>query len=115
MPETVISCPGLAIDGDTVKMLGAGATVNGLPALFTPPTLTTTLPLVAPAGTETTMRVGLQLAASPALVPLKVTVLVPWVAPKLAPVIVTAAPTGPEAGDKPLIPGATAGVPTVHV
>src|SRR5260221_13273438 len=33
-------------------------------------------------------------------VPLNMTVLVPWVAPKLMPVIVTAVPTGPEAGDK---------------
>jgi len=41
------------------------------------------------------MLVALQLVTK-AEIPLNVTVLVPWVAPKLAPVMVTDAPTGPE-------------------
>ena len=35
-----------------------------------------------------------------AVVVLNFTVLVPWVAPKLVPVIVTDAPTAPEVGDR---------------
>jgi hypothetical protein len=46
------------------------------PLLATPPTVTTTLPLVAPFGTGTTMLVALQLVGVPA-VPLNVTLLVP--------------------------------------
>lgn len=42
---------------------------------------------------------SLQLMAVPAALPLKVMVLVPWLAPKLLPVIVTTVPTIPEAGD----------------
>src|SRR5204863_3263667 len=42
-----------------------------------------------------------------AAVPLKATVLVPCVAPKFAPVIVTAVPTGPDVGLRVVIDGAT--------
>jgi hypothetical protein len=52
---------------------------------------------VLPAGTGTTIREALQLVGI-AAVPLKLTVLVPWVAPKLVPVMVTEVPTGPELG-----------------
>ncbi|MFZ0879237.1 MAG: hypothetical protein WA002_07055, partial [Candidatus Acidiferrales bacterium] len=62
-----------------------------------PPTLTTMLPVVAPVGTGATMDEALQLIGD-AAVPLKVTVLVPCVAPKLAPPIVTDAATAPEFG-----------------
>jgi hypothetical protein len=70
-------------------MLGAVAvpvvTVNAMPLLATPPTVTTTYPFVAPAGTGTTMLVALQLAGVAAIV-LNVTVLVvPCVVPKFAP------------------------------
>ena len=47
-----------------------------MPLLATPPTVTTTLPVVAPAGTGTTMLVADQVVGV-AVVPLKVTVLVP--------------------------------------
>src|SRR5208337_4847627 len=93
--------------GDKLVMLGATVTVKLTPALARPPTVTTTLPVVAPVGTATTMLVALQLVAVPALVPLKVTVLVPWLAPKLVPVIVTDVLTGPEVGDKLVMLGAT--------
>ena len=75
------------------------------PLLDTPPAVTTTLPVVAAGGTGTAMLVSLQLVGV-ADVPLNLTVLVPCDAPKLAPEIVTAIPTGPEAGDKPVIVGA---------
>src|SRR5262249_54146473 len=58
---------------------GAGAvTVKLTPVLARPPTVTTTLPVVAPAGTGTTMLVADQLVGV-AVVPLNVTVLVPCV------------------------------------
>ena len=66
------------------------------PLLATPPTVTTTLPVVAAAGTFTVTLVALQDDALPADAPLKVTVLVPWLAPKFVPVMVTAVPIGPE-------------------
>jgi hypothetical protein len=56
------------------------------------------LPVVAPLGTGTTMLAADQ-DVGVAEVPLKVTVLVPLVAPKFAPVIVTDVPTGPLAGE----------------
>src|SRR5207245_1378802 len=75
--------------GFKLVMLGAGTVTVKLTALLaTPPTVTTTLPVVAPAGTGATMLVALQLVAV-AAVPLNVTVLVPCVAPKFAPAIVT--------------------------
>lgn len=75
-------------------------TVNVMALLARPPTVTMTLPVVAAAGTGTAMLVALQLVGVPA-VPLKVTVLVPCVAPKFVPAIVTDVPTGPDAGLRP--------------
>ena len=73
--------------------------------LFIVPTVTTTLPLVAPMGTGTVMLVALQFVGT-AAIPLKVTVLVPWIAPKFTPVIVTGVPGKPESGDSLRMPGA---------
>src|SRR5208337_358295 len=87
-------------------MLGGTVTVNVTPALASPPTVTTTFPVVAPVGTVTVMLVALQLVAVPPLVPLNVTVLVPWLAPKLLPLFVTEPPTGPEVTDKLVMLGA---------
>jgi len=55
------------------------------------------LPVVAPVGTGTVMLVAFHAVGVPA-VPLNVTALVPWVAPKFAPAIVMEVPTAPEAG-----------------
>lgn len=52
-------------------------------------------------GTGTAMLVGLQLVGV-AKIPWSATVLVPWDAPKFAPVIVTEVPTGPEGGLRPV-------------
>jgi hypothetical protein len=60
-------------------MLGNGSTVKVTPLLATPPTVTTTLPVVAPNGTGTTMVASFQVRG-PAARPLNVTVLVPCVA-----------------------------------
>jgi hypothetical protein len=79
-------------------------TVKPTPLLATPPTAMTTLPVVAPAGTGTTMLAALQLAGV-AVTPLNFTVLVPCVAPKFAPLIVTDVPTTPDAGFRFVILG----------
>ena len=58
-------------------MLGPGeVTVKATPLLATVPTITTTLPVVAPLATGTAMLVSPQLVGVPAI-PLKVTVLEP--------------------------------------
>jgi hypothetical protein len=62
---------------------------------------------VEPAGTTATMLLSLQLITVQ-FVPLSVTVLLPWVAPKLAPEIITFVPIGPDVGDIPAIVGACA-------
>src|SRR5713101_1203559 len=87
-------------------MLGADdVTVKLDPLLATPPTVTTTFPVVAPLGTGAAMLVALQLAGV-ANVPLNVTVLVPWVVPKFVPVIVTGVPTTPDVGFRFVMLGA---------
>jgi hypothetical protein len=80
-------------------------TMKLAPLLATPETDTTTFPVPAPAGTLTVMLPVPQLDAVPAETPLKVTVLVLWVAPKFVPVIVTGVPTVPELGLSMLILG----------
>src|SRR5215470_15461288 len=85
-------------------MLGGTNTVKFTPLLARPPTVTTTLPVVPPAGTGTTMLVPDQLVGV-AVVPLNLTVLVPCVAPKLVPAIVTALPTAPLVGDRLVMVG----------
>ena len=62
-------------------------------------------PVVAALGTGTTMLVALQLVGV-AVVPLKVTVLVPFVEPKFVPVIVTGVPATPDVGLTLVIEGA---------
>src|SRR5258705_3675089 len=76
------------------------------PLLACPLTVTTTFPVVAPAGTGAAMLVAFQLLGV-AAVPLKLTVLLPSVAPNVLPLMVTASPTAPDAGARLLIFGAT--------
>ena len=109
-PLIVTDIPTTPEDGESPLIAGGWITVNSDPLLLFPPTITTTLPVVAPVGTGTTIDVALQLVGV-ALVPLNVTVLVPCVDPKFVPVIVTEVPTGPEVGDKLLMLG---GVVTVN-
>jgi hypothetical protein len=89
-----------------VSVIGGGhvGTVKETALLFIVPTVTTTLPLVAPIGTGTVMLVALQFVGT-ATIPLKVTVLVPWIAPKFTPMIVTGVPGKPEKGDSFKMPG----------
>jgi hypothetical protein len=98
-PEIVTDVPTGPDVGFRLVMLGGGVTVKDTPLLPTPPTNTTTFPVVAPGGTGIVMLVSDQLVDLP-WVPLNVTKLdiVPTVGPKFVPVIVTLAPTGPEVG-----------------
>jgi hypothetical protein len=106
-PAIVTEAPVAPDVGDTLVVVGVASTVNDLLVLlFTPDTVTRTVPVVAPVGTMATMLVALQLVMEVAVVPLNVTVLVPCVAPKPVPAIVTDAPTAPEVGVKVLMLGA---------
>src|ERR1035437_3580701 len=96
-PAIVTDPPTTPAAGVRLVMLGGTVTVKVDPLLTAPPTVTITLPVVAPAGTGTPMPVALQ-PVGVAAVPLKVTVLAPWLAPKFAPAIVTDPPTTPAAG-----------------
>jgi len=106
VPETVALFAG-AVTVTTGAVVSV-VTVKLTPLLATPPAVTTTFPVVAPAGTDATMLVALQLVGV-AVVALNFTVLVPCVAPKFAPAIVTDAPTSPDVGFKPVMlgPGTT--------
>jgi hypothetical protein len=97
--------------GDKLVMLGAATTVNALPLLATPLTVTTTFPVVAPVGTVATMDVVVHPVTVVAATPLNFTVLVPCVEPKFVPVIVIAAPTAPVVGDRVVIVGAASKYP----
>ncbi len=99
LPEIATDVPTGPLFGDKPVIDVEGFTVKGRP-LLAPPGLvvTTTFPVVAPAGTTTEIDVELQLAMLVAMVPLKLTVLFPCVAPKFVPTIVSCDPAGPEFG-----------------
>jgi hypothetical protein len=88
-----------------VDVKDPAVTVKGFPLLSTPLAWTTTFPVVAPEGTGALMEVALH-EVGVAAVPLNLTVLLPWLAPKLAPVMVTEVPVDPEAGEMLVILGA---------
>jgi hypothetical protein len=93
--------------GESPLIAGGGrVTVKVTPLLAWPLTVTTTGPVVAVAGTGTAILVALQLVGV-AVVPLKVTVLVPWVAPNVVPAMVTDVPVAPEVGVRLFIFGVT--------
>ncbi len=81
-----------------------GVNVNCNPLLAIPATVKTTLPVVAPTGTRTTMALTFQLVGV-AIVPLNETVLVPCADPKFVPEIVTIVLGEPEAGLRPVMTG----------
>ncbi len=70
-------------------------------------TLTITGPVVVPVGTGVMILLLLQLVGD-AIVPLKVTVLGPWSAPKFDPMIVVEVPVKPDGGETAPMTGATA-------
>src|SRR5262245_6853408 len=97
-PVMTVLCVSVTVEG-----VGGGVdvvTVKVTLLLATPPTVTVTAPVVAPFGTVATMRLALQPEPAVASVPLKRTLLLPCEAPKLLPLIVTAAPAAPVVGDR---------------
>lgn len=97
-PKTVTEVPITPEVGFKLVILGAGVvTVKATPLLAAPPTVTTTLPVVAPVGTGAIILVALQLVGV-ADTPLNLTVLLPCEAPKFAPAMVTEVPTKPDVG-----------------
>jgi hypothetical protein len=107
VPAIVTAAPTGPEFGVKLVMLGVGRTVKLTRLLATPPTITTTLPVVAPAGTGTLIEVLAQVVGV-AVVPLNVTVLVPWDVPKFVPLIVTETPTAAEVGVRLVILGVAA-------
>jgi hypothetical protein len=103
-PLMVTSIPAGPVVGDKLLIFGALVIVNLTPALACPKTVTTTFPVVAPAGTFTAIEFALQ-KVGVAEVPLNVTVLEPWVSRKLEPKIVIGVPTEPEVCERLLIAG----------
>jgi hypothetical protein len=96
-PVIVTAVPTCPVVGDRLVIIGACTTVKLLPLLGTPPTVTTTFPLVAPLGTGAVIEIAFQLLGI-ATVPLNVTVLVPCIDPKFVPIIITDAPTAADVG-----------------
>jgi hypothetical protein len=107
-PVIVTELPAMPDVGDKLAMLGT--TVKATPLLDPPFTVTTTLPVVAAAGTATAIEVDFQLVGV-AATPLNATVLAPCEPPKPVPVTVTAVPTAPEVTDSPVITGSAVPVP----
>jgi len=110
--ESPKSSPLIVIDAPTCPEVGFKPVIDGAgtvtvkvsPLLTCPLTVTTTGPVDAVAGTGAVIEVSLQFVGV-AETPLKVTVLVPLVAPKFTPVIVTEVSTSPEWGSSEMIDG----------
>ena len=113
LPRISTVVPTGPADGVSDEILGGGMTVNVDPLLACPPTVTTTGPVVIPAGAIAVIAFADQFATV-AVTPLKVTALLPCVAPKLEPLMVTAWPTIPLAGESDEITGDEP-EPTVNV
>src|SRR5271168_1116514 len=79
VPVIVTDAPTAPDVGDRLAIIGT--TVKLTPLLFTPLANTTTLPVVAPLGTDVAMLDALHVVTV-AVVPLNFTVLVPWLDPK---------------------------------
>jgi hypothetical protein len=105
VPAITTSVPTTPDVGDTLVIPSPSTTVKLMPLLATPEAETTTFPVVASIGTVAAMLVALQLVGV-ASVPLKLTVPLPCVVPKLVPVMVTEVPTTPEVTERLLMTGA---------
>jgi len=106
-PVIVTEVPTAPAIGFRLVMLGTAPTVKSTPLLGTPPTSTTTFPVVAPVGTGAVILVLVQFDAL-GCTPLNVTKLwiLPTVGPKFVPVMITFVPTGPAVGLILVIAGA---------
>src|SRR5213594_1457796 len=113
MTSTAAPDNGLPSDARLTRPRSAPSemTVNGTPLLAASPTVTTTGPVVAPAGTGAVMLVAAQ-AVVVAAAPLNVTRPPAAVEPKLDPVMVMSDATEPDAGERPVISGGSLGIGT---
>src|SRR5438270_925596 len=97
MPVSSTDVPDTPLLGANELITGAGTKFVGL--VPTPVEAVTVIgPIVALVGTWTVIKVALQLEAAAASTPLNLTVLVPWLAPKFVPVMLTTVPTTPPPG-----------------
>jgi len=80
-------------------------TVNCFPFDVPIDVVTVSNPVLAPSGTVQVMEVSVQEEIVVAVIPLKVTVEVPWESPKYFPLIVTLVPTAPEVGERDVMVG----------
>ena len=96
-PVIVTGVPTTPANGDRPAIPGPDPTTKRALLLTIPSLVTVTNPVVAPAGTGTTMLVAFQLVGTAAM-PLKLTLLLPCAEPKFWPVMVTEVPVEPEAG-----------------
>src|SRR5258707_15724517 len=64
VPAIVTAVAAGPVVGERLVMVGGTVTVNEMPLLAHPPTVTTTLPVVAPAGPGTTMPVADQVSSA---------------------------------------------------
>ena len=103
VPVIVTEVPTAPEDGVNVDIAGGGITVKLEELVALPdPVVNEILPVVVPAATTAVTVVELITLKDEALVPLKLTEVVP---DRFDPVIVTLVPTGPEDGVNELIPG----------
>ena len=104
VPLMATEVPGGPLAGVNDVIVGTKRTVKFVLLVAVPPAVVTAIgPVVAPAGTDVEICVLLSIPTV-AAVPLNVTPVAPA---KLLPVIVTAAPTSPDAGVKPEMSGRT--------
>jgi hypothetical protein len=104
VPVIVTDVPAVVGLGDMLVMTGTiDNEVTEVAVL--PATVTLIAPEVVPVGTGATIDVALQLVGV-AGVPLKFSVLEPWLDPKFVPVVVTGVPTPPDVGETPEMIGA---------
>jgi hypothetical protein len=103
VPAIVTDVPTEPVLGFKLEMFGK--TVNGTPLLATPPTVTTTLPVVLDAIGTTALMLPVDHELMVAVALLIVRLLEPCEVPKPLPVTVTAVPAAPVEGLTPVIAG----------
>ena len=103
VPLIVTAVPPGPLVGVKLLMVGAGITVKSVALVAIPPAVSTWMgPVVAPVGTDVVIWLSLITVNDGWFVPLKRTAVAP-VNP--VPVTVTAVPSGPLVGEKPVIVG----------
>src|SRR5277367_6873273 len=108
VPVKVTGVPTGPLVVEILEREGSLLTVNGTALLLLPPAMRYRFPVVAVEGTRIVIEPADQEVTSAMPLP-TTTYPLPWVAPKLLPVMVTNAAGAPKLGLAPLIVGAAAG------